>query len=187
VFKGAPIRELNLGGTRVANLRPLEELALTKLDLRETPVTDLTALRAPKLSKSLREVYLWQAQVTDFSPLAACTNLEVLDASTTALADLSIVRGRKLRVLHLINTKVTDISMLAGMPLTRVLLRGTAVTDLSPLLQCPTLAELVLPTGARNVGALRALPALTAISYESKWGGLPSQRASEFWKEYDAK
>ena len=185
IFKSAPIRELVLYGTSVADLRPLEGFALTRLDIRQTLVTDLTALRAPALSGSLRDLRLYDTKVTDFSPLTACTNLEVLDASSTALADLSLLRGRKLRSIQLIRTKVTDISVLAGMPLTRVTLADTAVSDLRPLLQCPTLNELVLPVGARDVKALRALPALTAISYDYKTGGVATQKAAEFWKEFE--
>jgi hypothetical protein len=186
VFKGAPIRELDLRGTSVSDLLPLEEFSLTKLDIRETPVRDLAALRAPKLSGSLQRLYLWKTSITDFSPLAACTKLEELDASATALVDLSIVRGRKLRAIQLIDTKVSDIAALAGMPLNFVTLNGSAVTDLSPLLQCPTLQQLVLPEGARNVDALRALPALTALSYRYNSGGTPAQTAAEFWQQYDA-
>jgi len=54
---------------------------------------------ASKLSGSLLELYLWKTPITDFSPLAACTKLEVLDASATALVDLSVVSGRKFRSL----------------------------------------------------------------------------------------
>ncbi len=186
VFTGAPIRELNLDDTSVADLSPLRDIALTKLLLSRTPVTDLTALRAPGLSDNLREVNFWRTSVTDFSPLTACASLEVLDAADTSFADLAIVRACKLRIAQLSNTRVTDISVLAGMPLTRVSLNGTAVTDLGLLLQCPTLREIVLPHAARDVDMLRALTALTGISYRELRGGAPAQKAADFWTEYDA-
>ena len=65
------------------------------------------------------------------------------------------------------------------------MLNGTAVTDLRPPLGCAKLALLTLPIGARDVGALRTLPALSYLSYKEKTGGVPAQKAAEFWKEYD--
>lgn len=50
------------------------------------------------MSASLLSVHLWKSPVEDFSPLAACTNLDYLDVPGTKLADLEVVRGRKLRV-----------------------------------------------------------------------------------------
>ena len=186
-LNGMPIKELSLDGTQVTDLRPLEGFSLTVLNLEETPVSDLSPLRAPALSASLRSVHLWKCPVTDFSPLAACTNLEYLDVPATGLADLEVVRGRKLRAAILAFTKVADISVLAGMPLERVTLINTPVTDISPLLQCPTLTELTLPSGAQNVGLLRSLPSLKMISFAELTAGAAAQTAAEFWKEYDAK
>ena len=185
IFKSANVRELNLTGTSVADIGPLKELTLTKLNVTGTGVTDLSPLRAPALSANLKDLRIVRCNVTDFSPLAACTSLEILHASYTTLADLAIVRGRKLRELHLRDTKVADISVLAGMPLTFLVLNGTAVTDLRPLLRCPDLQRLVLPEGARDVAALGALTGLAEISFASiSPGGFPAQKATEFWKDY---
>jgi len=182
-----PLKALNLYGSTVADLRPLSRFALRFLDLRTTPVSDLTPLQSAPLRDSLKELLLWKSDVTDFSPVAACTNLEVFDASDTALDSLDCVRGRKLSVLRIGRTQVADISAIAGMPLEEVALMGTPVTDLSPLLQCRTLKSLVLPQNAANVSALRKLPALVSLSYEGVPGGQPKQSAAEFWKEFDAK
>jgi serine/threonine protein kinase/tetratricopeptide (TPR) repeat protein len=159
---------------------PIEELILP-----QSSVIDLSPLRTPLLSASLRQLDLWHIPAIDFSPIAACTNLEYFDVADTALADLEVVRGRKLRVALLSGTKITDISILAGMPLERVVLSDTAVTNLSPLLQCPTLTELVLPRGASNVNSLRALPRLAKVSYELLPGGFSKLDAEEFWFAYD--
>jgi len=187
LLKGAPLSRLHLGGTSVRDLRPLQELALASLNLDATPVVDLSPLSAPALSASLQSVHLWRSKVTDFSPLAGCTNLETLDVPGTHFADLEIVRGRKLRIALLAFAQVTNISVLAGMPLERVTLFGTAVTDISPLLQCPTLTELTLPVGARDVSKLRSLPKLVKISIGEVPGGGAAHTAAEFWKEYDQK
>jgi serine/threonine protein kinase/Leucine-rich repeat (LRR) protein len=185
VFKGARIRELNFYSTAVADIAPLAELPLEVLSLDATQVAELSPLRAPALSGALRELRLYKIPATDFSPLAALEKLEFLDAASTALSDLSVVRDRKLRVAKLANTKVADISALEGMPLEWVTLNGTAVTDLRPLHACRTLKQLVLPKNAREVEKLRALPALTELSYREKPGGAPAQTAVEFWAEFD--
>ena len=186
IFKGAPIRELILNGTSVADLRPLEELPLAVLEVKETRVTDLAPLRAPVLSGSLRRVNVSFLNATDFSPLAACENLEVLLAfSSRGLSDLTFLRGLKLREVWLAHTAVSDISVLAGMPLSKVFLDDTAVTDVSPLGKCPQLSELVLPHNAREVETLRALPILKKISYEYNFVKEVNDTALEFWRDYD--
>jgi len=186
-LENAPIEELLVQGTQVSDLRPLEKLPLRILDIRRTPVTDLSPLRSPELSASLREFYLWLVPAQDFSPVSACVNLEYFDAADTALENLDVVRGRKLRVALLTNTRITDISALAGMPLERVMLADTAVTDISPLLRCPNLMDLTLPQKARDrdVEALRTLPKLRKLSFYQN-GGFSTQTAEEFWMEREA-
>jgi Leucine-rich repeat (LRR) protein len=187
LLKGAPVSRLNLSKTAVTDLSLLSSLALEQLDIRENRISDLSPLRTAPLCDSLKELLLWKTNVTDFSPVAACKNLEVFDASDTALDSLDVVRDRKLRVLRIGRTKVSDISALAGMPLEEVYLGGSSVTDLGPLLKCQTLKSLVLPAKALNVAALRSLPALVALSYESVSGGAPKLKAAQFWKDYDSK
>ena len=184
-LKDTPIAELMIQGTSVTDLRPLEELPITHLDLRRTPVRDLSPLRSPVLSSSLRRLDLWRIPATDFSPVAACTNLEWFDAADTALSDLEVLRGRKLRVAMLSFNKITDISAMAGMPLERATLSDTTVLDLRPLLQCPTLNELVVPRGATNISSLRSLPKLGRLSYEESGGGFSKLSAEEFWLGYE--
>ena len=79
---------------------------------------DLSVLRSPVLSNSLRTLRVCATDsVADFSPVAACTNLESLDLFNTALADLSILKGMKLHTLVVGRTAVSDLTVLAGMPL----------------------------------------------------------------------
>jgi serine/threonine protein kinase/Leucine-rich repeat (LRR) protein len=180
IFKEADIQELILKGTGVSDLRPLEGLDLSRLNISDTPVTDLGPLRAPALSASLERLEFSGIPATDFAALAACTNLTNINASSTALADLAVLQGRRMHTVLLSSSKVTDISALTGMPLEHVALYRTAVTDLSPLLKCPTLRQLTLPAGALNVNTLRALPALTSLSWDDKTGS-----PTEFWREYE--
>ncbi len=181
VFKGANLRELDLTGTRVTDLRPLHTLSLRKLTLDKTPAINLSPLGLPPLRDSLQELWLQQSRMTNFSALALCSNLQTLVASGSPVENLDALRKLKLRVLRLEKTSVTDITPLAGLPLEALVLNDTAVIDLQPLLQCSNLAQLVLPLGAQNVDDLRKLESLTGISYaQSK--GLPTQTAEDFWR-----
>jgi len=51
---GAPLTDLDLGGTQVADLSPLRGRKLAKLNLSQTPVMDLSPLASCKDLKSLR-------------------------------------------------------------------------------------------------------------------------------------
>ena len=185
ILKGVPISELSLRKTGVSDLEPLREMALTDLDISDTPVTDLSPLGAPGPSSVLRKLVLWRTPASDFSPLAACTKLEVLDAADTGLIDLDPLGKLKLRVLLIAGSRVREISALSGMPLERVSLCRTAVTDLSPLLKSPSLRELTIPGGARDLPSLRDLPALAYLSFAETDGGYPRQTAAEFWAEHE--
>ena len=184
-LRGVPLRWLSVFQTAVADLQPLEDMALRYLDIRSTNVTDLAPLRSPPLRDALKDLRMYKLKVTDFSPIAELKNLEVLDISACPIDNLEILRGRKLRNLHMMQTNVRDLSILAGMPLEELQFNDTPATDLRPLLACPTLRRIVLPAGAENVEALRALPGLTAISYECQNDGTPKQTAAEFWSTFD--
>jgi Leucine-rich repeat (LRR) protein len=185
IFKGSKVRRLDLWGSSVADLSPLADVPLESLDVRETPVADLSPLRSPALRDSLRELRVWRTKVTDFSPVAGCTKLQVFDAADTALSDLSIVKGTKLHSLLIERTAVADLAPVAGMPLEDVAIGGTRVTDLSPLLKCATLRNVILPDNAKNVESLHGLPNLARLSYTSPGAGYPDKSADEFWKEHD--
>jgi len=131
---------------------------------------------------SLQELHLYRTKVTDFSPVAACTNLAIFDATETALNDLEPVRGRQLREAYFSSTQVRDISILAGMPLQHLYFDRTAVIDVAPLLKCPSLVAIILPRTAQSVDSLSALPRLSRISYtwDSTIAG-PSTTITEFW------
>ncbi|WP_193213143.1 serine/threonine-protein kinase [Luteolibacter marinus] len=185
IVAGTPVEELVLLGTAVEDLRPLGGQPLAELDVSRTRVTDLSALRSPVLSAALRKLGIWRIDVNDFSPLSACRNLEFLDAADTPLADLSVLAERRMRVLLLSGTRVSDLSPLAGMPLERLSFSRTPVTDLGALSGAGSLSDLTLSLGSRDLASLRALPALTRLSYVEADGGFPSQTVAEFWDEFD--
>jgi serine/threonine protein kinase/Leucine-rich repeat (LRR) protein len=181
---GLPLSILSLDGTPVSDLTPLGAIALKKLSLADTRVTNLSVLRSEPLSSSLEKLWLYRALITDFSPIAACTRLMLLDATDTTLGDLEPVRGRRLKEIYFGSTRVRDISALAGMPLERVFFDNVDVADVAPLLQCPMIEDLIIPEGARNIEALKQLPRLARVSYnyDSKIQR-PSTTAAAFWLE----
>ncbi len=72
---GAPLVHLILSSTRVKDLSPLEKMPLQTLHLDRTPITNLKALTG----LPIRELRLDGCeQLHDLTPLAQCTNLEVL-------------------------------------------------------------------------------------------------------------
>ena len=72
---GAPLVHLHLSGTRVHELAPLQKMPLQTLHLDNTPVRDLSALAGLPL-KELRLDGC--TELRDLTPLAKCTDLEVL-------------------------------------------------------------------------------------------------------------
>jgi serine/threonine protein kinase/Leucine-rich repeat (LRR) protein len=183
MFTGSNIRGLSLYRNSVVDLSGLAGLPLESLTVFDKQPKDLSVLRSPELSKSLRHLRVVNSEnIADFyAPVAACTNLESFDAHGSALADLSILTGMKLHRLLLGATAVSDITALAGMPLETVDLSGTKLTDVAPLLKCPTLRKIVLPPDAQEVTALRALPNLERISYDAATNGDPDKTAEQFW------
>jgi Leucine-rich repeat (LRR) protein len=72
---GAPLVHLHLSGTRAHDLAPLQKMPLQTLHLDSTPVRDLSALAGLPL-KELRLDGC--TELRDLTPLAKCTDLEVL-------------------------------------------------------------------------------------------------------------
>ena len=126
---------LDLGGTKVADLRALESMPLGVLLLAGCKeVSDLSPLR----HLPLRTLDLSGTSVRDLSALRGMTTLAVLNLSNTTITDLSPLHGNSLIDLNLTGCAgVTGISSLRGMPLTRLHLRHTRVLDVSPLQGLP--------------------------------------------------
>lgn len=87
--------------------------------MEEGPIRSLADLSK---MPNMKEIFISMQQITDISPLAALSKLEVVDIK---------------------NNPVTDISPLGELNfLKRINLFDTRVTDLSPLANCPMLSEL---------------------------------------------
>jgi serine/threonine protein kinase len=204
ILKGARISRLNLTSPKVRDITPLEELPLVLLELHEIPEVDVSilanlplstlvithaksvntsALRRAPLCNTLKLLGLSYLELTDFAPVAACTNLSVFSATDTNLSSLEPLRGRKLASLFIARTNISDLSPLAGMPLETLYFDKTQVTDVSPLLECAKLSSILLPDSAMNVEVLHSLPRLRRISYSfDRSVDGPSMTALQFWQ-----
>lgn len=87
--------------------------------MREGPIRSLADLSK---MPNLKQIFLSMQRITDISPLAGLSNLEVVDVKNNPIADISPLGELKF--------------------LKRATLFDTRVTDLSPLSLCPMLSEL---------------------------------------------
>ncbi len=105
---------------------------ITRVDLYDSGVTDLTPLRG----MNLVAVGISGLDVTDLSPLEGMP-LELLTAENSAVVDLSPLAGMPLTELYLRETKVADLSPIASAPISKLNIVGTQVADLSAVKAMP--------------------------------------------------
>ncbi len=117
----------------------LTSLTLNNMDLTDEDVKDL------KYMVNLKELYVYQNEITDISFVKGLTELENLSLFNNKVSDLSPIAGLvSLKGLYLRSNKISDISALDGLYKLEVLdLSENNVSDITPL------AEL------RNINLLR--------------------------------
>jgi len=111
------------------------ELAeVTRLDIRNQPITDLTGL---EYATSLTELRLPRNSLgsVDLSPLSGLTSLTELDLNGNNIGDLTRLSGlTNLETLHLVDNNVSNLAPLSGLTsLRRLFLRQNPVADIVPL------------------------------------------------------
>jgi hypothetical protein len=116
--------------------------------------------------------------VADLSPLKGM-KLKWLSCDQTLVSDLSPLRGMNLEVLSVAHCRqLTDLAPLRGMPLQVLWWASTTVSDLSPLKGMPLKEILCDFRRERDDEFLRSFTTLETINGKS---------AAEFWKEVDGK
>lgn len=162
------LRALDIGGTQVRDLAPLEGLTgLQTLNLQFLRVGDLRPLAS---IASLRTLNLGGTEVSDLTPLGRLTELSELSLAVTKVKDLApLAPLGGLRSLDLSSTRVRDLRPLAGMTRLRFLnLNGTSVDDIQPLAGLMALHTLDLGgTRVAEVRALAGLRELRSLNLES--------------------
>jgi len=163
-----PLQSLDIGRCGIAD-DVLRDLATSRPQLQSLNLQGCINIGNTGLAHlanlaQLRDLNLSECrQITDFTPLAACTQLRDLNLEWTRVADLTPLAGcTQLRDLNLQRTAVTDLTPLAGCTQLRDLnLRGTGVADLTPLAGCIQLRDLNL--GLTRVTNLTPLVGCTQL------------------------
>ena len=160
-------------------------LNLTRLDGRQTNITDLTGL---KHATNLTDLYLVvnaienleplaglirlqtldlsDNQIVDITPLANLTNLTELEVSSNQLRDLTPLAGlTRLTFLGLWNNRISDLNPLMNLTALQTLwLNSNEIVDITPLANLTNLTELTLSRNQlRDLTPLMNLTALQTL------------------------
>lgn len=131
------LRVLILDYQQISDLSPLEELPLEYLSLTGNEVSDL-------------------------SPLAGMTQLQVLDLGENPVrAAETLAELPALREVTLEATGITSVEVFRGSKIQSLNVRTTWVTDYAPLEECPNLTRLI--TGSMPEGAAETLGGLVGL------------------------
>ena len=132
-------------GRRISDLTGLEfatNLTLI-LNLRDNNISDIS----PLANLTNLEVLLLEGnKISDISPLSGLTNLKTLDLGDNAISDLSpLANLTNLKTLRLRNNVISDIASLVGLTnLAYLWLDGNAISNISAVAELTNLTELYL-------------------------------------------
>ena len=137
---------------------------LTQFSARGRRISDLTGLEfATNLTLILN---LRDNNISDISPLANLTNLEVLLLEGNKISDISPLSGlTNLKTLDLGDNAISDLSPLANLTNLKTLrLRNNVISDITPMVGLTNLAYLWLDSNAiSNISAVAELTNLTEL------------------------
>ena len=153
-LEGLPLTELNLNYTRVMNLAPLKGMPLTHLMLISTPVTDLSPLRGMKLV----HLDLRGAPVGGSLEVLRGMPLSFLGVSGRGIKDLQDLRELRPETLYLDSTSITDYRHLQGMPIKTLSLNGNDLDDVRDLKDLPLVSLSLRSTKVKDLDVLGAIP-----------------------------
>jgi len=124
----------------------------------------ITSIEGAEYLAQVPNLDLLGTQVSDLSPVAGLTGLDILDLEFTQVSDLSPLSGMtSLTWLLLQGTPVSDLSPLSGLTgLSLLDLGGTPVSDLSPLSGITGMTT--LRVGGTQVSDLSPLSGMTSLS-----------------------
>ncbi len=155
-LEGAPLTELWAYGNDIEDLSPLSgtDLRVLLLNLnrklsRLAPISDL----------NLRDLRIRDTRVSDISALAEMKLINLL-ADNCPIDDISALSGMQLKYLSMKDTRISSIEALAGQNIQRLSIDNTDVTDLTPLSGSNTrvLGIYGVPLTQENLNVIRSLP-----------------------------
>jgi len=164
LLKAAPVSALTIRGAQEIDWRTLATLPLESLALPKCQLTALPVSTANRGLLRVRRLDLSGTPLADLSTIAQLPLLEDLDISFTQVADLSPLRGRKLRSLNVAGLSAGPASVLDWMPLADLVLSPD---------QLPGIEQAALLRRHRSLRSIRAP------------GDPEGQTAAQFWKRLD--
>lgn len=136
VLRGMPITNLSIGGRdRRKEIPLIQSFALTKLDISNSKIADLTPLKSMKLT----QLNISGCPVKDLLPLQGMKITYLVIRFCPALSDLSPLRGMNFGVLDLAGCGVTDLTPLAGVNMISIVLPPRVAKGTSLLRQVKNL------------------------------------------------
>lgn len=147
---------------------PTGEAAEPQPTAASASASDTVRIGGRDVPFGVTELDLTEMGISDISPLAELTSLEVLVLRDNPVSDLSPLAGlTKLKRLDLFHTQVSDVSPLRGITgLATLFLDGTRVSDISPLVDLTGMTELHLDdTQVSDVSALSGMTAMDEVTF----------------------
>jgi hypothetical protein len=199
-----PLEALRCDGNRVADLGPVADAPLRRLDAsqnllealpslatRKLEWCDLSLNRLPALDalagqRRLRQVIADYNLVEDLSPLATLPRLKSLDLRHNRLATLDRLRGTGVTTLAVTHNDIADLSPLAGLSLDILRCADNRIEDLSPLAGLPLS---VVTSGGNLLTSLDPFVDDPPPWFLFDCDSLPDaelERAAAKWREHEA-
>lgn len=157
------LKELKVSGYQILDISSLAGLQLTKLELQENMIRDISPLRD---MTSLEYLDLHHNGISDLTPLQNLTRLRTLWLHENMISDLTPLKGlSSLRNLYLSTNNISDISPLGSLTgLTGLTARANNIKDISPLSNLVNLDWLYLcQNKISNLSPLQNLTRLTEL------------------------
>lgn len=158
-LKSLPFKELVLRKCGINRVPQLEGFRISRLDLSDSDVTDLSGLRNAEID----ELIISGTSVSDLRALKSLPLRVFIAENCQALSDLSGLTTSNLTKIVLAGSGVSDLAPLAGAPLVSAdFSRCTLINDLKAIAKCP-LEELNLSGCSRvaMIYSLRDIPLKT--------------------------
>ncbi len=140
------------------------QLGVKKNSQNKGYINKITSLPSTSLCwPYLKKVVLDSNQITDLSPLAGLTNLQLLSCDFNQIIDLSPLAGlTNLQKYYCNSNQITDLSPIAGLTnLQEFFCDSNQITDLSPL--CKLTSLLQLSFGSNQITSLSPIAYLTNL------------------------
>ena len=152
------------GTGKLSDIQDLEGMQLTKLDLKNNPIADISVVRSMPLTHL---ELAFSKHITDLSVLQG-KRLTNLHCRGTRISDLSPLRGMPLTQLNIDNNKmIADLEPLTGMKLNNLWCQGTKISSVAPLKGMPLQYLGFIRTQVHDLTPLKGMPLILLSIYST--------------------